>query len=103
LRFVIGIDVPVPDRGSQRGLLLTFNNSIASLRGMDIREYLEKQDLSQKEFGDQIGVSQGLVWQWIEGRTRIDPKHFEKIEEVTDGKVTRQECRPDIFGERAPA
>ena len=65
---------------------------------MDIRAYLEKHKLSQKEFGDRIGVSQGLVWQWLEGKTRVDPKHFNNIEEKTEGEVTRRDCRPDIFG-----
>ena len=70
------------------------------MRGMDIRAYLDKHKLSQKQFADQISVSQGLVWQWLNGITRVDPRHFKAIEKKTRGEVTREDCRPDLY-ERA--
>lgn len=66
---------------------------------MDIRAYLSKHGLSQEEFGKLIGVSQGLVWQWLEGRTRITAERAKEIDEKTGGEVSKHELRPDVFGE----
>lgn len=65
---------------------------------MGISKYLAKNKLSQDGFAKQIGVSQGLVWQWITGKTRITVERAIEIERKTDGKITRHELRPDIFG-----
>lgn len=70
---------------------------------MDIRAYLEKHHLSQGQFSKQIGVSQGLIWQWLEGKTRITAERAKEIEEKTGGEITRQDLRPDIFGEKEAA
>lgn len=67
---------------------------------MDIPAYLDKNGLSQEAFGKKIGVTQGLVWQWLNGRTRITAEMAVQIERATDGKITRHELRPDVF-ERA--
>lgn len=66
---------------------------------MDIRAYLMKRGLSQEEFGKMIGVSQGLVWQWLEGRTRITAERAKEIDEKTGGEVSKHDLRPDVFGE----
>ncbi len=68
---------------------------------MDIPAYLAAKDLSQEEFAKQIGVSQGLVWQWIGGRTRITAERAVEIEEKTHGEIRRHELRPDLFEVRA--
>jgi DNA-binding transcriptional regulator YdaS (Cro superfamily) len=68
---------------------------------MLLKAYLEKHKLSQKEFAEQIGVTQGAVWQWLKGETKVRPSLFDKIEEATGGEVTRQDLRPDIFEVRA--
>lgn len=70
---------------------------------MDIKAYLGKHQLSQEQFAKQIGVSQGLVWQWIEGRTRITAERAVEIEDKTDGEITRQALRPDLYGEAKAA
>lgn len=64
---------------------------------MNIKAYLAKHGLSQEEFGKKIGVSQGLVWQWLDGRTRITAERAKEIAEKTDGEITRHDLRPDLY------
>lgn len=66
---------------------------------MDIKTYLETHGDSQEQFAKRIGVSQGLVWQWLEGRTRITAERAIEIEEKTDRQIMRNDLRPDIFGD----
>ena len=64
---------------------------------MDLKTYLADPARSQTEFARRLGVSQGLVWQWIDGRTRITAERAIQIERATDGVVSRQELRPDLY------
>jgi len=59
---------------------------------------MTKHGLSQKNFGELIGVSQGLVHQWLDGKTQITGDRARDIEKLTNGEVTRMELRPDLFG-----
>jgi DNA-binding transcriptional regulator YdaS (Cro superfamily) len=43
-------------------------------------------------------VSQPAVFKWLRGG-RITAENAIKVETATDGQVTRQDLRPDIFGE----
>jgi DNA-binding transcriptional regulator YdaS (Cro superfamily) len=52
---------------------------------------------SQTGLARELGVTQGLVWQWLNGRTRITAENALLIEEKTGGVVTKEELRPDIF------
>lgn len=70
---------------------------------MNIRTYLKKYRLSQERFGKKIGVSQGLVWQWLEGRTLITAERAVGIERKTAGEIKRHELRPDIFDKTGAA
>lgn len=45
--------------------------------------YMEEHGLSQKALGDSLGVSQGLVWQWITGRCGITSEKAREIEKLT--------------------
>ena len=64
---------------------------------MDIKSYLETKELSQEQFAKDIGVTQGLVWQWLNGRTRITPERAKQIEEKTGGAIGKHELCPDVF------
>ena len=44
---------------------------------------MEAKGLSQKALGESVGVSQGLVWQWITGRCGITSAKAREIEKVT--------------------
>jgi hypothetical protein len=69
---------------------------------MDIRAYCEKYGISQGEFGDKYadGATQGAVWQWINGRARMDPRRAKTVVRRTKGEI-RLEDLP-VF-ERAAA
>lgn len=62
-----------------------------------IRQYIAKRGLSQKEFGNLVGVSQGMVSQWLTGARPISPESALAIEQKTKGAVRKHELRPDIF------
>lgn len=64
---------------------------------MQLSAYLESRQITQKAFAEQLGVTQGLVWQWITGRTRIKAERARQIERATDGAVQAHELRPDLF------
>jgi transcriptional regulator with XRE-family HTH domain len=82
-------------------MLLTAGNSSAINLPMNLTDYL--QTTTQAEFAKRLGVTQGLVTHWVNGRTRITAERAVQIEQVTDGQVTRHELRPDIFGAHAQA
>lgn len=53
----------------------------------------------QEKMASDLGLrSQGSISQWVTGRRPLPPKHCIKIEQLTDGEVTRYQLRPDIFG-----
>lgn len=59
-----------------------------------------------KHFGGQgalareLGVTQGLVWQWLSGRRPIAPERCAEIEAATGGRVLAQDLRPDVEWQR---
>jgi len=69
---------------------------------MDIPTYLEKHSLSQAEFGKRVGVTQGMVWQWLQGKRPVSPTSAIQIERATDGEIGRAELRPDLWGSQTP-
>ncbi len=64
---------------------------------MDLPTFV-KQSGSQAKAAAQLGVTQGMVWQWLNGHCGISAERAIKIEEKTGGVVTRYELRPEIFG-----
>lgn len=64
---------------------------------MDLAAYLERESLTQAEFARRLQCSQGLVNQWMKGKTRITGERARQIERVTDGDVQAWELRPDLF------
>lgn len=49
-----------------------------------------------------VGVTPAMVWQWENGRRPVPATRCADIEQATGGAVTRQELRPDVFGEPQP-
>lgn len=50
----------------------------------------------RKEFCLEIGVSQGFLRKKISTKSLFNPKTCSKIEQVTNGEVTRQDLRQDL-------
>lgn len=55
---------------------------------MKLREYLEKNRIFQAEFAKKIGVTQGIISYYVNGRTMPTRKNMQRIIEVTGGEVT---------------
>lgn len=53
---------------------------------------------SQTELARRIGgrVRTGHLYHWL--RAKVPAEHCAAIEQATDGKVTRYDLRPDVFG-----
>lgn len=64
---------------------------------MTLQSYLKKHNLSQEAFAKSLHVSKGLVWQWLNGRTRITGEMAVRIERATDGEVRRQDLLPELY------
>lgn len=47
----------------------------------------------------QVGVSPGMVSQWVSGKRPVAATRCAAIETATKGAVTRYELRPDVFGD----
>ncbi len=67
---------------------------------MDIATYLKEHGLSQAKFAEQVAtedlkVTQGLVWQWMNNKTPVSAQAAVRIEQVTGREITRPELRPD--------
>ena len=45
-----------------------------------------------------INVTPQAIYQWLHGKTQMDPVHARSIELATKGNVTRYDLRPDVFG-----
>jgi DNA-binding transcriptional regulator YdaS (Cro superfamily) len=59
---------------------------------MHLADFLKERRLSQDEFAQKLGVSQGLVSQWVRGVTRITLKQSLQIKRITRNKVTPEDC-----------
>lgn len=64
---------------------------------MTLQTYLKRHDLTQKAFAKTLGVSKGLVWQWLNGRTKISGRMALAIERATQREVRRQDLLPELF------
>lgn len=65
---------------------------------MTLTEYFAANpNVSQTAFAAKVGVTQGMVWQWLKGRRRISGEKVIPIETATDGAVSRYELRPDLY------
>lgn len=52
----------------------------------------------QTALAKKIDRSQSLVWQWCVGRLPVAAELCRHVEAATDGVVTREMLRPDVFG-----
>ncbi|HMU15864.1 MAG TPA: YdaS family helix-turn-helix protein [Thauera aminoaromatica] len=64
---------------------------------MNLQTYLETHKVSQSEFARRLGITPGLVWQWLNGVRPISATKVIPIETATAGAVCRHELRPDIY------
>lgn len=54
---------------------------------------------SQSALARAIRVKQQNIWSWLHVARKVPAEYCLAIEKATQGKVRREELRPDIFGE----
>jgi DNA-binding transcriptional regulator YdaS (Cro superfamily) len=64
---------------------------------MQLHDYLAAESVSQAELARRVGVTQGMVWQWLRGVRRVSAEKVLALEVATDGMVSRHEIRPDLY------
>lgn len=62
---------------------------------MNLSDYLKTT--RQADFAERLGVTQGAVSHWINGRVRVPAERVLDIERATGGKVSRHDLRPDLY------
>ncbi len=62
---------------------------------MDIRTYIFNHRMNQTSFAEMVGVSKVLVGFWVTGKQPVGVKAAVKLEQLTNGEITRQELRHD--------
>lgn len=62
-----------------------------------IKEAISVLGVTQKEFAERLGVTAPFISQIASGLRRVPAGLCQDIEDMTDGKVTCQELRPDVF------
>ena len=82
--------------------LLTGNDTIDIIFSMKLREYIYTYPRgyrmrARKVIAEAIGVSDITVKAWELGLRRPNERHLFALEIVTDGKVTKDEMRPDVY------
>jgi DNA-binding transcriptional regulator YdaS (Cro superfamily) len=68
-------------------------NSFAIICGMTLSEYLKNN--SRAELASAVGVSSGMISQWLNNTRPVAPERCVAIEQVTAGAVTRKDLRPE--------
>lgn len=59
--------------------------------------YMRKRKMSQAELANLLEVTEGAVWQWMTGRTKITAERATDIEKRTKGEVPREKLNA-VFG-----
>ena len=60
---------------------------------MNLSEYLKNN--SRVELASAVGVSLGMISQWVNKTRPVSTERCVAIENATNGKVTRKDLRPD--------
>jgi transcriptional regulator with XRE-family HTH domain len=48
-----------------------------------LREYMQREGISQAELARRVGVQQPTVWEWLHGKSRPRAKHLVVLSEKT--------------------
>ena len=67
---------------------------------MTLKKYLANRNRGFKtEFAKAIGTSLCFLWHIANGKKQVPHALAKRIEKETEGKVKKEELRPDIWGE----
>lgn len=62
---------------------------------MKLVDYLAKHQITQAALASHLGVSQGRVWQWLNGE-QVTPKYCPEIEVWSNREVTCEELNSTV-------
>ena len=65
---------------------------------MDIYLELKVEFGSLYRLAQLLGLRETAIYQW-KARTNVPVKYVRKIEQLSEGRITRKMLRPDLFGE----
>lgn len=66
---------------------------------MGLKEYFDGQPYGSKAaMAKKLGITKTWMSLLVSGRQKCSPELALKIEQETQGKVTREDLRPDLFG-----
>lgn len=71
---------------------------------MNLRKYIYayprgKRIKARQIIADALGVTEAAVRSWENGTRNPTPENAFLVETLTEGKVTKQDLRPDIYGD----
>ena len=67
---------------------------------MKLKQYFDEEPIGAiKEMAEYLGVTQSWMSLLIHERRKPSAALAKRIEEATQGLVTRRELRPDLFGD----
>jgi len=66
---------------------------------MQLREYLGTRRGEQRRLANLLNISPTWMNLLVSGKRDCSPELALAIEQATNGKVTRQELRPDLFSD----
>lgn len=66
---------------------------------MKIHEWLQEENITQRELAKRLGLNEALVSLWVRGLRQVPWNHCIRIEEMSGGRVKCEELRPDLAHE----
>lgn len=66
-----------------------------------LRRVVKEKGLTQQQIGGVLKQDQTTISKKLAGEIPFQPKDIGYFEEISDGLVTREMLRPDIYSERA--
>jgi len=64
---------------------------------MQLNDYLSRPDVSKTEFASRLGVARQYIHKLRVGLQKPSPRLARMIEEITEGAVSKEELRPDVW------
>ena len=74
---------------------MTLALSFPNIERMKLADYLTKHQISQSALANFLGISQGRVWQWLNGE-QVTPKYCPEIEIWSNREVTCEEMNDTV-------
>jgi DNA-binding transcriptional regulator YdaS (Cro superfamily) len=68
---------------------------------MKLDDFFKQKRATQNEIADALGITQGWVSHWVNGRSKVPAELVIPLYWATDGEVTPFEVRPDCYPDQS--